>query len=386
MMTTPVFQVILICTVSAAFVYYVLCIYCAADFFSQARISSPQMLSPVSLMIPLCGAEPEAYENYASYCRQDYPQYQIVFGVRDPVDPSLPIVRQLITDFPQVDICLIISSRTIGTNLKVSNLENMLAAVKHEYIVIVDSDIRVGTDYLRTIVPPLSDEGVGLVTCPYRSSQAVNWPTLLESLWITTDFMPSVFVANRLEGMRYALGATMALTRQRLSDIGGFPAMADHLADDYILGHLIWKRGEEVRLLNYVVETSQPAVSFLSMLKHRVRFSRGTRACRPWGHLGLVLTYGTVLCLLNSIVAHASPISLVLLGIGLGLRFASAWLIGVHWLDDRILRRHFWLLPISDLLTFFVWILSYAGKKVEWRGELFELDSDGRLAHRREND
>ena len=336
-------------------------------------------------MIPLCGEEPEAYRNYAPYCRQDYPEYQIVFGVRDPQDPSVPIVRQLITDFPKVDISLIVSSRTIGTNLKVSNLENMLAAVKHEYIVIVDSDIRVGTDYLRTIIPPLSDQGVGLVTCPYRSSRAVNLPSRLESLWITTEFMPSVFVANRLEGMRYSLGATMALTRQRLSDIGGFPVMANHLADDYILGHLIWKRGEEVRLLNYVVETSQPTVSFLRMLKHRVRVSRGIRACRPWGHLGLVLTNGTVLCLLNAIVAHASPVSLALLGTGLGLRFASAWLIGAHWLNDRILRKHIWLVPVSDLLTFLVWILSYTGRKVEWRGGLYELDEDGKLLLRRED-
>jgi ceramide glucosyltransferase len=329
--------------------------------------------------------EPEAYRNYAPYCSQDYPEYQIVFGVRDPQDPSIPIVRQLIADFPQVDISLIISSRTIGTNLKVSNLENMLTQVKYEHVVIVDSDIRVGTDYLRTIIPPLSGKGVGLVTCPYRSGQALNWPTLLESLWITTEFMPSVFVANRLEGMRYALGATMVTTRQRLCEIGGFPAMADHLADDYILGHLVWKRGEEVRLVNYVVETFQPPVSFLSMLKHRVRVSRGIRACRPWGHFGLVLTYGTALCLLNVIVSQASLVSLAFLSTGIALRLASVWLIGAHWLKDKILRRHFWLVPVSDLLTFIVWILSYAGRKVEWRGGLFELGEDGKLVHRREN-
>ena len=337
-------------------------------------------------MIPLCGAEPEAYWNYASYCRQDYPEYQIVFGVRDPQDPSIPIVRRLMADFPKVDIGLVISSRTIGTNLKVSNLDNMLAAVKHDYLVIVDSDIRVGTDYLRTIIPPLSEKGVGLVTCPYRSGQAFTWPTRLESLWITTEFIPSVLVANKFEGMRYALGATMALTRKRLSDVGGFPAMADHLADDYILGHLIWKGGEKVRLLNYVVETSQAPMSFLRMLKHRVRVSRGIRACRPGGHLGLVLTYGTVLCLLNAIVAYASSLSLTLLATGFGLRLASTWLIGVYWLKDRNLRRYLWLVPISDLLTFLVWILSYAGKKVEWRGELFELGKDGRLVHRRVSD
>ena len=241
------------------------------------------------------------------------------------------------------------------------------------------------TDYLRSVIPPLREKGVGLVTCPYRSARALNWPARLESLWITTEFMPSVFVARRLEGMRYALGATMATTRQHLSSVGGFNAMADYLADDYILGYLVWQQGYEVRLVNYVVETCLPSVSFPTMMRHQIRLFRGIKACRPAGHLGLILTYGTVLSLLNVIVAHASPAILGLLGITLALRFSCVWLIGVHWLGDKIVRRHFWLVPVNDLLTLVVWVLSFAGRKVEWRGKLFELDEDGKLVDSRRN-
>jgi ceramide glucosyltransferase len=334
-------------------------------------------------MIPLCGTEPEAYENYRAYCCQDYPLYQIVFGVREIQDMAIQVVHRLKTDFPQTDIALVISDRTIGQNLKVSNLENMLAKVKYDIIVIVDSDIRVRTDYLKAIIPPLTEEGVGLVTCPYRSAKALNWPARLEAFWMTTHFMPSVFVARILEGARYALGATMATTRQRLADIGGFKALADHLADDYILGYLIWKRGEEIRLVNYVVETLQPLVSFTRMMKHQVRLSRGIRACRPLGHFGSILTYGTVLSLLNLIVAQGSVLSLGLFGLVWGLRITCAWLIGVRWLGDEILRRHFWLLPFSDFIAFMVWSWSYAGKELEWRGELFQLCENGKIINRK---
>jgi ceramide glucosyltransferase len=259
----------------------------------------------------------------------------------------------------------------------------MLAKVKYDTIVIVDSDIRVRTDYLHAIIPPLTEEGVGLVTCPYRSAKALNWPARLEAIWMTTQFMPSVFVARIVEGARYALGATMATTRQRLLDIGGFKALADHLADDYLLGYLIWKRGEEVRLVNYVVETLQPPVSFTRMMKHQVRLSRGIRASRPLGHFGLILTYGTVLSLLNLIVAQGSVLSFGLFGLVWGLRIACAWLIGVCWLGDEILRRHFWLLPFSDFNAFMVWSLSYAGKGLEWRGELFQLSENGKIVNRK---
>lgn len=382
-MNSYLLQALLFCATAAGLSYYVLCLVAAANFFLRPSRFPTGPLPPVTLMIPLRGLEPEAYENYTSYCRQEYPHYQIVFGVRDSQDPAIQVVQRLMADFPQTDIALVISDRTIGANLKVSNLENMLAEVKYDTIVIVDSDIRVRTDYLRAIIPPLMEKGVGLVTCPYRSAKALNWSSGLEALWMTTQFMPSVLIARMLEGARYALGATMATTRQRLADIGGLRALADHLADDYLLGYLIWKRGEEVRLVNYVVETLQPPVSFVSMMKHQIRLSRGIRGRRPLGHFGSVLTFGTVLSLLNVVVAQASPLSLGLFGLVCGMRLTCAWLISIHWLGDRIVRQRFWLLPISDLLAFLAWGLSYSGRKVEWRGELFRLSANGKIINRK---
>ena len=184
-----------------------------------------------------------AYESYAALCCQDYADYQLVFGVCDPCDTAIPIVRQLMTNFPERDIALVVCADTFGTNPKVSNLHNMLRCVKYEQIVIVDSDIRVGRDYLRTIIPWLNDTRVGLVTCLYRAAQAPDLATRLEAIGITAEFAPGVLSAWLLEGMHFALGSTMATTKTVLKAIGGLQAIGDHLADDFMLGYLIAKAG-----------------------------------------------------------------------------------------------------------------------------------------------
>ena len=203
-------KLLLVGFVLAALAYYLLSIFAAFRFFSETEVGQSCDLLPVTIMIPLCGDDAGAYENYASFCRQDYPEYQIVFGVRDSQDSSVPIIRNLITDFPGRDVELVICRDTIGENFKVSNLQNMLVRAKHEQIVIVDSDIRVGRDYLRSIVPPLCDEQVGLVTCLYRAAGAPNTAAIFEAIGITAEFQPGVLVARLLEGIRFGMGATMA--------------------------------------------------------------------------------------------------------------------------------------------------------------------------------
>jgi ceramide glucosyltransferase len=297
--------------------------------------------------------------------------------VRDFDDPVIPVIRQLEARFPERDIQLIISKETIGSNLKVSNLENMLARAKHEHLVILDSDIRVGKDYLRTIVSPLADRRVGLVTCLYRSSRTPNLVSRLEALGISTELMPGVLVSRLIEGVRFALGATMATTRTQVQMIGGFRAIANHLADDYMLGHLLAKAGYEIYLASYVVETLQPANSFPAMLKHQVRLARGIRACRPLGYFGLILTYGTVLSLGYSMSSGFCVSSLVFLGGAIVLRLFAGLVIGGLWLKDPIVRTHFWFLLLRDLLGFLVWLIGMFGRKVEWRGEVFELHPGG---------
>ena len=378
-LTLIAIKVILIGGTLAANAYYLLSIIAGYRFFSRSIPSEPAELLPASILVPLYGADFKAYQNYSELCRQDYPDYQIVFGVRDSQDPSIPIVEKLIADFPDRDIALEISDKTIGQNLKVSNLQNMLGRVKHEQIVIVDSDIRVGRDYLRRVLAPLSEPRVGLVTCLYRAAETPDFAAKLEAVGITAEFAAGVLMARMLEGVKFALGSTMATTRTRLEAIGGFPALADYLADDFMLGNLIERDGYEVRLSHHVVETAMHPAGLRGMMRHQMRWARSTRISRPMGYLGLVLTHGTALALLNVVVDWASTFSLMLLAATLVLRWAMGWLIGVHWLGDSILKKYFWLVPVRDLFSFLIWCLSWVGKRVEWRGRLFEVARNGKM-------
>ena len=374
-------KVILICGVLAANAYYLLALLAGFRFFSKPKPKAAELneLHPVSIMVPLHGADFKAYQNYLQLCSQDYPEYQIVFGVRDSHDSSIPLVEKLIKDFPDRDIALVISDGSIGQNRKVSNLQNMLGQVKHERIVILDSDIRVKRDYLRKVLAPISDPGVGLVTCFYRAAETPDFASRLEAVGITAEFAAGVLMAWMLEGVKFALGSTMATTRTRLEGIGGFRALADYLADDFMLGNLIERDGYEVRLSHHVVETAMNPIGLGGMLRHQMRWARSTRISRPLGYLGLILTYGTALALLNVAIDGASTTSLLLFGATLTIRLTMGWIIGVHWLGDRILMRNFWLVPVRDLLSFLIWCLSWVGKRVEWRGRLYEVGRDGTM-------
>lgn len=363
----------------AADAFYLLSIVAARKFFFNRKADEIGELPPVSIMIPLYGADFKAYRNYSLFCRQDYPEFQIVFGVREREDSSIPIVEKLIADFPETDIALVVCPDVIGTNLKVSNLENMLRLVKHEHIIIVDSDILVGPDYLRRITGELSGHRVGLVTCMYRAAEAPDFAAKLEAVGITAEFHPGVLMARMIEGVKFALGSTMATTRARLESIGGFPALKDYLADDFMLGNLIAASGYEVRLSDYVVETVMAPIGFSRMMRHQLRWSRSTRRSRPAGYFGLLFTYGTALALVNVAVARVSALSLALLGLTLVVRMTMGWVIGVGYLGDKILKKHFYLLPVRDVLSFLIWCFSWFGRRVEWRGRVFEVKRGGKM-------
>jgi ceramide glucosyltransferase len=363
----------------AADAFYLLSILAARKFFSMPRGSGAERPPPVSIMIPMRGADFKAYQNYAAFCRQDYPLYQIVFGARESTDSSVAIVQKLIADFPGSDIDLVICPDVIGANLKVSNLQNMYARVKHDHIVIVDSDIRAGADYLRRVLAEFSGAGVGLVTCLYRAAEAPDFAAELEAIGITAEFAPGVLMAWMIEGVKFALGSTMATTRERLEAVGGFHALKDYLADDFMLGKLIAEQGYEVRISDYTVETAMAPAGFSSMIRHQMRWARSTRISRPLGYLGLVLTYGTALALINLLVSGGSLPSLLLLAFTLAVRMAMAWVVGVRYLGDRVLKRRFFLLPARDVLSFVIWCLSWVGRRVEWRGKLYEVLKDGRM-------
>jgi ceramide glucosyltransferase len=339
---------------------------------------------PVSILKPLKGTDPEIYASFRSHCRQDYSEYEIIFGVNDPADPAVVSVKQLQQEFPDRAIRLVVSPNILGPNVKVSNLEQMVSAARYEYLLVNDSDIQVDPDYLGRVMSPLvskpnDDEQVGMVTCLYRGVAARTLFSRLESLGISTDFCPGVLVARQLEGgLRFALGSTMALRRADLDRIGGFKSIVDFLADDYELGRRIAALGLQVVLSDVVVETHLPAYNLRGFLSHQLRWARGVRDSRAAGYIGLVSTYGLMWGLLAVLAAHAAPWSWLALGLTMFLRLAVALRVGKSVLNDNSVVRNLWLLPLRDLFGVAIWLASFFGQTVIWRGDRFHL-KNGRL-------
>jgi ceramide glucosyltransferase len=328
---------------------------------------------------PLKGTDPDIYESFRSHCLQDYPEYEIVFGVSEADDPAVASVQQLQREFPERAIRLVVCSQKLGANVKVSNLEQMLAAARYQHLLVNDSDIRVERDYLRRVIAPLMDEHIGMVTCLYRGVPATTFGSRLEALGISTDFCPGVLVARQLEGgVRFGLGSTLAFRRADLERIGGFRSFVDFLADDYELGRRIAGLGLRVELSDVVVETHLPAYDVAGFLAHQLRWARSVRDARAKGYIGLVSTYGMMWAMLAVIAANGAWWSWLVFGATVLLRFVAAIAVGSAVLEDRRLLENLWLLPVRDLIAVGVWAASFAGHTVTWRGDRFLLKK-GRL-------
>jgi ceramide glucosyltransferase len=363
--------------------YYLMCLFSAAKFLRE-REASPaggagETTPPVSILKPLKGTDPEMYESLRSHCLQDYPEYEILFGVKEANDPATQIVDRLKAEFPQRFIRLVVCPDNLGANTKVSNLAQMLPGARSEFLIVNDSDIRVEPDYLRRVITPLSDPKIGMVTCLYRGVPARTFGSRLESLGISTDFSAGVLVARQVEGgIRFGLGSTLAFRRNDLEAIGGFHAFVDYLADDYEIGRRIAMRGLEVKLSETVVETFVPPYSVPEFLLHQLRWARSVRDSRPWGYVGLGLTFGLAWGLLTLASAHAALWAWTLLGATLAVRIAVAIVVGLLVLRDRHALLLLWLVPFRDLMASLLWIASFAGHTVAWRGVAFRL-KDGKL-------
>lgn len=357
--------------------FYSYAIYAAIEFFGDSCSSDPEFHPPVSILKPICGCDRDTYENFASFCGQHYPEYQIVFAARDRLDPAVEVVEKIISEFADLDIQLVVSDRTIGANLKVSNLANAQAAAKYPILLIADSDIRVKSDYLRRVVQPLKDPTVGVVTCPYRSL-AQGWVSSLQAIQTACEFHAGVLVARKLSGMNFAFGSTIIIQTATLEAIGGFAAIADYLADDFLLGHLPKQKDYKVVLSDYIVDHVLAKDTFTSSIQRQIRWARGKRVSRPWGYLGLILTYGTIASLLFLIATQGSLLGWSVLAVTWCVRLIMAWAIGVRSLKDEAANQ-FWLLPLCDLLSFAVWCYSFLGNTIEWRGRSLLLTKGGKL-------
>jgi ceramide glucosyltransferase len=381
--TIKFIQIIAVLGSLASISYYLMCLLAATRFLQERKTSTipgvGETTPPVSILKPLKGTDPGMYESFRSHCVQDYPKYEILFGINDPEDPAAEIVKRLRTEFPQLSIQLVVCPKDLGPNTKVSNLAQMFPIAQYQFIVVNDSDIRVEADYLRRVIRSLADPKIGMVTCLYSGIPASTLGSRLESLGISTDFSAGVLVAQQVEGgIHFGLGSTLALRRHDLVTIGGFPAFVDYLADDYEIGHRISQLGIQVKLSETVVETFLPAYSLREFLHHQLRWARSVRDSRPSGYLGLGLTFGLAWGLFALASAHAAVWSWTLLGVIVAMRIAVAAVVGSLVLGDRRVLRLLWLLPLRDLIATLLWVASFTGHTVAWRGVAFRL-KDGKL-------
>jgi ceramide glucosyltransferase len=365
----------------APFAYYLLGAYCGWEYFRTLRKKPPadaKFTPPVSILKPVRGLDHKASENFASFCRLDYPQYEILFGVADSDDPAIPVIEQLQRDFPKCAIRLLVGAPWIGTSPKMNNLCRLASEAKYDLLVVNDSDVRVEADYLRCAVAPFQDPKVGVVTAFFQSMTDGNFTSDLDAVGVPSNSSANVLVARKLSRIDFALGWTMATTKARLKEIGGFEMMADHHSDDFTLGNAIAKRGYRIELMRKPVWMVYPREKLAQFLKHELRWSIMLRNIRPAGYLGLAMTFGLPWALAAALAAHSLAASASYLVAYLVLRLAMAWTIGVWGLGDPVVRRRLWLVPIRDAVDFLVWTAGFFSNKVSWRGKEYQV-KEGRL-------
>jgi ceramide glucosyltransferase len=358
----------------APFGFYLTAILAAVRWFQRERaLTLPDFAPPVSLLKPVRGADESTYENFESFCKVDYPEFEILFCVNELSDPAVPLIHKLMENFPQRQIRLFSDAPQLGSNRKVNNLALIAQEARHEILVQSDGDVRVGRDYLREVAAPFADPAVGVLSCFYRAIAARNLGAEIEAVGAASDFFAGALVADWTEGVTFALGASVATTKSWLKKIGGYEALANVLADDYEIGNRIYRAGGKVRLSREAVWTIYPAQGWIGFWEHQVRWARTVRIVRPASYFGLLFTQGLPWTLLAMSVAPAGAVASSFLLAYLGVRLTMAWVVGVWGIKDEVLRRRIWLVPIRDLTYFAVWIAGFFSSRVWWGGTQFEV-------------
>jgi len=367
MLHLAMWRVAVLLLAAAPLIYYTLATLGALRFFRRERARVlPNHTPPASILKPVRGVDFGSYENFASFCRQDYPDYEILFAVSDDAEPAVPLIRRIIAEFPERRIRLLVGAEHLGANHKVNKLARLAREAQYEVLVLSDGDVRVGPEYLREVVSPLADRQIGVVTSFYRGITEKNLGAEIEAVGASSDFFAGVLMAGWTEGISFALGASNATTKEWLAKIGGFASIADALADDYELGHRMAKAGGEVVLSREPVWTMYPAQTFRSFWDHQVRWARTVRLCRPRAYVGLLFTQGLPWTLLAILVAPSSWIAAAYVLAFIILRFAMAWTVGVWGVGDEVLRRKIWLVPLRDAIHFVVWLASFGSNHIRW--------------------
>jgi ceramide glucosyltransferase len=357
----------------APFAYYIVAIIAARRFFGKrsSEASSSDFTPPLSILKPIYGLDRETYENYASFCREDYPDFEILFCVSDEQDPAVPVIQKLISDFPSRSIRLLVGSEPLGASDKVNKLCRLVREARHEIVIVTDSDVRVDPGYLRAIAAPFRDATVGGVTCLYRGITDGTIAASLEAMGNSADFAAGVLVHHLGAKIDFMLGATMATTKKHLAEIGGFKSLVDYFCDDYELGNRIAAKGHRVELSTFPVAIVYPHETFAEAFRHQVRWNLSIRFSRPAGHFGLIFTQALPWTMLAGVLAPSAAVALGYVAAYVVLRSEMARTVGVWGMKDRALRHELALLPVRDAFAFAVWVASFFPQRIHWRGKQF---------------
>ncbi len=362
-------------------IYYLIALYSSWRFFrlgSGEKTSKSGFTPPISILKPVRGLDLEAYENFASFCRQDYPEYELVFCIGSTDDPVLPVLEQLQRDFPERRIRVLFRSARSASNDKVAKLDRLVTEAQYEHVVISDSDVRVEPDYLRTVIAPLARPTVGAVTCLYVSTGEKSVIDDLQTVGLISDLYAGILVAWQLDGVKFALGQTIATTRSRLAGFGGYRMLENRPADDLLVGRLIAEQGYEVELLPYAVSTVADYGSMRELFYKRLRWIVVMRHMRPWGHLGLLLTQGLPWSIAAFAIRPSLAILLGYLGAYFALRIAMTWMIGTWGLKRSFSWKNMPLIAVWDGIAFVMWLASFLRNTITWRGGEYYI-RDGML-------
>jgi ceramide glucosyltransferase len=365
---------------AAGTAYFALCIWAARRFRREPGLAAERKFTPpVSILKSLKGLDPHMYAAFRTHCVLDYPEYEVLFGVNDLSDPALSLVEKLREEFRLKNLQIVYCPAALGLNGKVSNLVQMLPHARFEHILINDSDILVERDYLSRVMAPFAKPGVGMVTTLYRGLAGKTLGSKLEALGLSTDFAGGVLIARAIEGgIRFGLGATIATSKTVLGEIGGLEPLVEYLGDDYELGARAAAAGYKVELAAAIPETALPDYSFRDFWAHQMRWARNIKDRRPAQYVGLIVTFGLIWAVLAVLLHPYAWWTWLVLVVTAATRLASALAVGRGVLKDPRVVRDLWLLPLHDLVALLIWIASYGGNKVEWRGLQFKL-RDGRL-------
>jgi len=375
----PIWRGVILLLAVVPLAYYVAAILAAIRFFRRERAKVlPEFFPPISILKPVHGVDFATYENFSSFYRQNYPEYEVLFGVNELSDPAVAVIQKAMADLPERRIRILTGAPQFGANRKVNNLALLAKEAQHEILVQSDGDVRVGPNYLREMAAAFRDPSVGVVSCFYRSIAQRNLGAELEAVGAASDFFAGALVADWKEGVTFALGASVATTKTWLARIGGYEGFADLLADDYEIGNRVHRAGGKVLLSREIVWTMYPAQSLRGFWEHQVRWARTVRVVRPASFFGLSVTHGLPWAILAACVAPAAWIAVAYLLGYLVLRSSVAWVVGVWGVGDEVLRRRLWLVPLRDAIHFAVWLAGFTSNRVNWRGVEYEI-RDGKM-------